>query len=168
MENIESMNRFAPDTQQKNGLALANEKFVKLREKFLELQVEFDNYRNRTAKEKEQLSVSANIDLLRSIINNMDILFSWAQKGEAETEVERGLLLAIREMYNKLEKSGLSRIDTDSNFDPDLHEAIDTVTTVYVARDGKVAKVHCNGYTYKGDLINPARVSVYKEGVRGI
>lgn len=138
------------------------EKLVQLREKYVELKNEFDNYRTRVNEEKKKLADASSLMFLQKIIGNLDILFTWAHSGKASTTVEHGLLLAIKDIYNVLGQLGLSRINTETGFDPHYHEAIDVVPTNQLDYDNEVVHTHCNGYIFNDSLVNPAKVTVCK------
>jgi molecular chaperone GrpE len=74
-----------------------------------------------------------------------------------------GMKLIEKGMMDHLEKEGLEQIDAEgSRFDPNLHEAMELQVVDDREKDGLVAEELTRGFLYKGALLRPARVKVYK------
>jgi molecular chaperone GrpE len=64
--------------------------------------------------------------------------------------------MAVKQLKEVLKGEGLDEIVADGQFDPSLHEAVDTAS----GKDGEIIKVAQRGYTLNGKVIRPAKVVV--------
>ena len=95
-----------------------------LKERLLRLTAEYDNYRKRTAKEKEGIYTDACTDVLKEMLPVADNLErALAVDGNVE-DLKKGVEMTIKGFLNSLEKLGVEEIDTTNGFDPNLHQAI--------------------------------------------
>ncbi len=124
-------------------------------------QAEFDNYRRRTLKEKEELSLVAVGDLVACILPVLDnferALACGAEKGLAEgVEMVRNQLLSL------LSETGLKPLGTKGEaFDPKLHDAL-LQEEVPDAEKDTILEVMQKGYALGDRLLRPAMVKVAK------
>jgi len=128
-------------------------------DRFLRKQAEFENFRKRTTKEKEEVHEFAAMEIIRSLIPVLDD-FERALKSPAESsDFRKGVELIYKRLYDTLVKSGLKPIDSlGKKFDPHLHQAVDTVKGE--GEDQTVAEEYQRGYEFKGRLLRPAMVKV--------
>ncbi len=135
----------------------------RLRTRFAYLAAEFDNYRKRSAREKEAVVAYGNERLLGAILpflDNLERAISQAgAAGTAEPVVE-GVRLTYDQLLAELKKFGLSRIAAEGQmFDPNLHEAIAMVPWEGKP-EGTVLAESRKGYLLNGRLLRPAQVTV--------
>ena len=101
--------------------ALADEQ-----DKYLRLAAEYDNYRKRTAKEKESLYADAKIDTikaLRGVYDNLER--GLAQYGDEESPHRKGLEMVFNQFKESLTKLGVETMDAAGKpFDPEKHNAV--------------------------------------------
>ena len=98
-----------------------------LKERLLRLTAEYDNYRKRTAKEKEGIYTDACTDVLKEMLPVADNLErALAVDGNVE-DLKKGVEMTIKGFLNSLQKLGVEEIDTTNGFDPNLHQAISVV-----------------------------------------
>lgn len=98
-----------------------------LKDRLLRLTAEYDNYRKRTAKEKEGIYTDACTDVLKELLPVADNLErALAVDGNVE-DLKKGVEMTIKGFLNSLEKLGVEEIDTTNGFDPNLHQAISVV-----------------------------------------
>jgi len=107
-------------------------------DKYLRLAAEFDNYRRRVNKEKEDLSISTKTKMLSSILD-LDSDLSIATKQEKDNN---GLKLMQSKIENFLNSNGVKSIQTET-YDEDLHEVIQ----VLEIGEQKIIDVISKGYT---------------------
>ena len=116
-----------------------------LKERLLRLTAEYDNYRKRTAKEKEGIYTDACTDVLKEMLPVADNLErALAVDGNVE-DLKKGVEMTIKGFLNSLEKLGVEEIDTTNGFDPNLHQAISVVEDENLSSND-VAQVNQKGY----------------------
>jgi len=134
------------------------------RDKHLRLAAEFDNFRRRNLKEKMEAEARGQAELARLILDPLDDIARFAHVDPAQTE-SRTVVEGVEMVEKKLDKTlrgiGLEPVNpVDQKFDPALHEAVGTETADSPDLDGTVSRVYQLGYTFKGQLLRPARVVV--------
>jgi molecular chaperone GrpE len=125
-------------------------------------QADFENYRKRTEREKEQerhRGVEALIEALLPVLDGFDRAL--AAHGDAAYEEHRkGFELIDRQFHDILAKRGLVKIEAiGKEFDPNMHHAVDRVESADHA-DGVVLGVLQEGYLFHGRVLRPAMVRV--------
>ena len=130
-------------------------------DRILRLQADFENFRRRTAKEKEELAavITQNIlgDLL-PLLDNFERAMAVEQSdGEA---FQKGVEMIFTQLREVLDKHGLQSIEAEGQtFDPNFHQAVMRVEDSD-APDGTITQVLQKGYQAKGRVIRPAMVQV--------
>jgi molecular chaperone GrpE len=139
-----------------------------LRDRYLRLAAEFDNYRKRTERERTESWGRAQAQLVERILDAIDDL---QRVGGVDPEtstsasVVEGVQMVERKLLRLLEGAGLESVDAQGKpFDPNVHEAIVSTPTEREEEDDTVAEVFQKGYSFKGQLLRPARVRVHKFG----
>lgn len=145
------------------------------RDEYLEdvkrLAAEFDNFRKRSAREREAIVQRANGRLIGECLGILDDLeralvaaegagSGPAGSGESapdDTLVE-GVALVEKRLRGLLEKEGVTEIETDGVFDPHVHEALLTQPSEDV--EGTILGVMQKGYVLGDVVLRPARVAV--------
>src|SRR5690606_4767324 len=109
-----------------------SEELMEMKDKYLRLYSEFENFRRRTSKEKLEMINSANEQVIKSLLPVLDD-FDRAVKavGDASTEVTDGFILIANKFRKILDQFGLKSMDipSGSDFDADYQEAISQVPT---------------------------------------
>jgi molecular chaperone GrpE len=136
-------------------------------QKYLRLAADFDNFRKRTLKDREEAHKYGHQNLVKDLlpsVDNLERAIAHARKSE-EGEVEgllEGVELVSRELAAMLEKHGVTPIDPDGEtFDPALHEAMAQAPDGSVPPN-TVIEVYQRGYQLRTRLLRPARVVVSK------
>ena len=95
-------------------------------DKYLRLAAEYDNYRKRTAKEKESLYADAKIDTIKVLLGVYDNLErGLAQYGDEESPHRKGLEMVFNQFKESLTKLGVETMDAAGKpFDPEKHNAV--------------------------------------------
>ena len=128
----------------------------------LRLAAEYDNFRRRVQREKEQWTVESLERLVRDLLPIMDNLDS-AISTSADTPgpLRDGVMLTSRRFATVLDAHGIAEINPLFEvFDPKLHEAVQREPVPGKSPPGTVTMVFEKGYTMKGRLLRPARVQV--------
>lgn len=140
-----------------------SEELMEMKDKYLRLYSEFENFRRRTSKEKLEMINSANEQVIKSLLPVLDD-FDRAVKavGDASTEVTDGFILIANKFRKILDQFGLKSMDipSGSDFDADYQEAISQVPTQDEKLKGKVVDVVEKGYLLNDKVIRYAKVVV--------
>lgn len=132
-----------------------------LKDRLLRLTAEYDNYRKRTAKEKEGIYTDACTDVLKELLPVADNLErALGVEGNVE-DLKKGVEMTIKGFLNSLEKLGVEEIDTTNGFDPNLHQAISVVEDESL-NTNDVAQVYQKGYKKGEKVIRYSMVTVAK------
>ncbi len=127
------------------------------------LGAEFENYKKREARERQQWDYFAQKQLLLpllSIIDNFRRAYSQSPTtGDDVTPWIEGMNLIAKELDKYLERIGLQPIAENSMFDPALHEAVMQENSSDI-QTGMIITVLEPGYRFKGHVLRPAKVSV--------
>jgi molecular chaperone GrpE len=134
------------------------------RDRYLRLAAEYDNFRKRTTKERQEAHVRGQGDLLKGMIDALDDLARFAHVDPAVTDaktISDGVAMVEKKLMKALAGFGLEVIDpVGQPFDPALHEAVMTEPAQTPDEDHLVARVFQQGYLFNGQLLRPARVVV--------
>lgn len=134
------------------------------RDRYLRLAAEYDNYRKRSAKERQDAGARAQADLVRKLIDALDDVARFAHVDPATTDaatVVQGVDMVEKKLLKELGAAGLEIINpVGETFDPALHEAVATEPTSAREDDHVVSRVYQPGYLFKSQLLRPARVVV--------
>lgn len=134
------------------------------REKYLRLAAEYDNFRKRTVKERQEAHLRGQADMLKGMIEALDDLGRFAHVDPATTDartVVEGVEMVEKKLLKTLAGHGLEIVHPDGHpFDPELHEAVMTEAAPTKEEDHLVARVFQLGYLFNGQLLRPARVVV--------
>jgi molecular chaperone GrpE len=131
-----------------------------LEDRLLRLAADFDNYKKRAARERDEYVQHANERLVKELLPILDdlerALEAVAQHEEAA--LEDGVRLVHRSLAQLLERHGVTEIATEGRFDPHVHEAL--LSQPSEADEGSVIDVIQKGYRLGGRVVRPARVVV--------
>lgn len=123
---------------------------------------EFDNYKKRTQKEKEALSLDASIDTISSllpVVDNLERALKAAEEMEANP-LKEGVEMVMRQLNECLGKLGVEPISAVGNsFDPELHNAVMHVTDEEQG-ENVVLEEFQKGYVMKGKVVRHSMVKV--------
>jgi len=134
------------------------------RDRHLRLAAEYDNFRKRSVKERQEAGWRAQAEMVRGLIEALDDLSRFAHVDPATVDastIVQGVDMVERKMLKSLAGHGLEVVDPlDHPFDPKVHEAVGTEPALSPEDDHMVAKVYQRGYVFNGQLLRPARVIV--------
>lgn len=133
-------------------------------EKYVRLMAEFQNYKKRVAKEKNDVREYATEKLVMELLPVLDN-FERALAASAEDDpagYAKGMELIFTQMVTELQKSGLTEVEAEGqDFDPTKHNAVMTEENEEL-ESGKVSKVLQKGYALNDKVIRPSMVAVTK------
>ena len=130
-------------------------------DRLLRLAADFDNYKKRAAREREEYVVLANERLLKELLPVLDDherALNAAEQHE-EAQLEEGVRLVHRSLASLLARNGVEEIATDGKFDPHVHEAL-LAQPAEDREQGDVLDVIQKGYRLGDRVVRPARVIV--------
>ena len=140
-------------------LAAANAHAEELNEKYMRMLAEYDNFRKRSAKEREGVYADACADVLTSVLPVLDNL----ERAEACKDAEglsKGLELTLKSFREILEKLGVQEIESvGSTFDPNLHNAVMHVDDDQYG-ESEIVETLMKGYVKGDKVIRYAMVKV--------
>ncbi|MGE5301389.1 MAG: nucleotide exchange factor GrpE [Acidobacteriota bacterium] len=138
------------------------EALQELNNKYLRLYAEFDNYKKRVNKDKEELVRYGNESLLYALLPAIDNLELALKHGacDPKTGVVQGVEITLKELQRTLEKFGLTRIGAvGKKFDPAVHHAMTQVERADM-KEKMVAEELRAGYRYHDKVLRPSLVAV--------
>jgi molecular chaperone GrpE len=149
---------------EKNPASELQEELAVTKDKLLRLYSEFDNFKKRTIREKNEFAKIASAHTILALLPVLDD-FERALKSIAETKPDavmmEGINLIYTKMKNALEQQGLKEMKTaGENFDADLHDALSNVPVEDKKLKGKVVEEIQKGYYLNDVVIRHAKVIV--------
>ncbi len=133
-----------------------------LKEKYLRLLADFDNYRKRTASDLEAARREGKLEVLRAVLPVLDDLERALEHAEADPGAILEGVRKIKDAFLRiLAGLGVEEVPGKGEaFDPAFHEAIGVIEG---EEDGRIAEVYQKGYRVGDFLVRPARVAVTKK-----
>ena len=129
-------------------------------DKYLRLAAEYDNYRKRTAREKEHVYSDAKIDTIKPFLGVLDNLERGVSQFEEGDPHRQGMELICKQFAAVLEKLGVTEIPSlGQTFDPEKHNAV-MHTEDETAEENTVVEVFQKGYTLGDKILRFAMVKV--------
>ena len=129
----------------------------------MRLQADFDNFKKRTLRERNETYRRANEDLMEEVLpvmDHMELALEAAAQHNADEAMVEGFRLVSEQLRAALAKFGLTPIDaTAAEFDPNLHEAISHLPSPDVAENHVIAMTR-RGYKLGDMLLRAAQVVV--------
>ena len=146
---------------QQEGEEQQQEAPAEVDDRLLRLAAEFDNYKKRAARERQEYVALANERLVKELLPVLDDLERALQAAaeHEEAQLEDGVRLVHRSLAQLLEREGVEEIDASGVFDPHVHEAM-LAQPSEEAESGDVLDVMQKGYKIGGRVVRPARVIV--------
>src|SRR5437867_4080568 len=135
----------------------------RFRDLALRSQADFENYKKRSAREKEEAIKYANSSLLQrlaAILDNFELGLAATKAQGEESPIYSGMVLVQKQLNDLLSEHGLQPIEADGKrFDPNLHEAIAHEPSDQFP-EGTVLRQTRRGYRLKDRLLRPSKVVV--------
>tara|TARA_B100001123_G_scaffold451130_1_gene627218 strand:+ start:5272 stop:5940 length:669 start_codon:yes stop_codon:yes gene_type:complete len=134
-----------------------------LYQKVLRAAADFENFRKRTVREKDELrkyAISSLIEELLPALDNLDLGLSAADNHPEAKAVSDGFRMVAQQLTSILKSNGLECLDpVGDEFDPNFHESVGFQSSDEV-EDHKIIQVVRKGYTLNGRILRAANVIV--------
>ena len=154
-----------PVEPESSAIKRLEEELAEVQDRHVRLAAEFDNYRKRSVRERNEQGERAQAGLVARLVDALDDLHRAVSSDPATTPVD-ALRVAInavdQKVWKELQSAGLERIDpVGAPFDPTTQEAVGIMPAPSPELEQTVAATFQAGYRFKGVLVRPARVQVY-------
>jgi molecular chaperone GrpE len=147
----------------------ASAEYAELKDRHLRLAAEYDNFRRRSLKERQDLHNYANENVFKEllpIVDNLERAVTHARREEQRPDSDnllQGVELTHRSLLQILTRHGVVEIEAQGKpFDPQVHEAVRRVPSSEHP-PGTVVEVYQKGYKLKDRMLRPAMVAVASE-----
>lgn len=138
-------------------------------DKYLRVHADFENIKKRLEKEKYQAIDYASEKFAKDLLTPIDTLELALASSNTQVDaqellekVKEGIALTIKSFNTTFEKHNISKIETDGEFDPNVHNAVMQVDSAD-HEDGAIVSELQKGYLLKDRLLRPAMVSICKK-----
>ncbi|WP_242927767.1 nucleotide exchange factor GrpE [Pontibacter vulgaris] len=163
-ENLNQVDETAESEETQPEIGPAAE-LAEMKDKYIRLMAEFENFRRRTAKERQELFKTANQDLMSELLPVLDDMERARQSMEATKDVDamlQGLELVFHKLKHVTHQKGLKPMDipAGTSFDADMHEAVTQIPAPSEELKGKIVDVIEKGYTLNDKVIRFAKVII--------
>lgn len=140
-----------------------NEKIGELEDKVKRQLAEFENFRNRTEKEKSamfEVGAKSVIEKMLPVVDNFERGLSGLSEEEKEAPFASGMQMVYKQLLTELDSLGVKPIEAvGKEFDPNLHNAVMQVESEEYG-SGTVAQEMMKGYTYRDSVVRHSMVAV--------
>lgn len=139
-------------------------KYEELNEQFLRIRAEFANYKKRVERDQAEFSIYLKVEVIKNFLPILDDFDHMIQKTENNVN-EKSILEGAKMIYEKfiqvLKDYGVEKIEAlDTEFDPQVHEAMMMQKIDDQDKNGKVINVFQEGYRMNERLLRPSKVIV--------
>ncbi|MEO2206788.1 nucleotide exchange factor GrpE [Paenibacillus pabuli] len=149
--------------QGQDELARLKAEVEETQQRFVRAQADFDNFRRRTQKEKEELAKYASMKLVTElvpVIDNFERAMATVPEGTESESFSKGIQMIFRQLETVLNNEGLTAMETVGQpFNPEFHQAIMQVESDEY-EEGTVVEEVQKGYMLKDKVLRPAMVKV--------
>ncbi|HSK78246.1 MAG TPA: nucleotide exchange factor GrpE [Thermoanaerobaculia bacterium] len=164
VEEVESGARGdAPSSASGSGpseVAKLRDEIADLRDRSMRTLADFDNFRKRSERERQDLRKYALIEPIREFLTVMDNLDLALSAGGSAEDLKRGVEMIHRQMQDLLRRFGVQEVKAEGEaFDPTIHEAVSREESPEVKAPTVAAELR-RGYTLHDRLLRPAMVKV--------
>ena len=151
---------FTLTREQMEAAELAVKQLEASKEQFVRLTAEYDNYRKRTAKEKENLWTEAKVDTIKTLLPVYDNLERAMMQETADEAFKKGVEMTMKQLRELLDKLGVTEIPAlGQTFDPNLHNAVMHIEDENLG-ENTVAQVFQAGFQCGDKVVRFAMVQV--------
>lgn len=163
--NNQNNSKDTENMSEPNNNSDLTEKLEKEKDRYIRLFAEFDNYKKRVIKERQDLLKYSDKDILESllpVLDDFDRAITELEKKEDDLSVLEGVKLIYNKLFNTLKDRGLTVINVKAgdDFNIDYHEAITQVPSPDESLKGKIIDVVQKGYLLHEKVIRYAKVVI--------
>ena len=138
------------------------EALARLEDRHLRLRAEFENYRRRVERDRDEMrrqALASTVSDLLPVFDNLNLALK-SLEAEVSSDHWKGIQLVLQQLREALARLGVEEIEAEGRqFDPAVHEAVNSVVRTDVP-PMTVTAVYAIGYLLGGKVIKPARVEV--------
>jgi len=149
-----------------NELDLLQNELAELKDKYARVHADFDNIKKRLEREKYTAVEYSNEKFAKDMIPVMDALqmaltstATLTDPQEHLNKLNEGIELTLKQFTTSLEKHGVTMVSHDEPFDPNIHNAVQSVDSEDV-QSGQIVQTFQTGYKYKNRPLREAMVVV--------
>ena len=148
--------------EQMEAAELAAKQLESVKDQFVRLTAEYDNYRKRTAKEKDSLYQDAKADTIREFLAVYDNLErAVSTEGDEDSPHKKGLEMIFHQYQEILKKLGVTEIEAQGQpFDPEKHNAVMMTEADEEHPEGTIIECFQTGFAVRGKVVRYAMVRV--------
>ena len=137
----------------------------RLRDQYLRLNADYDNFRKRTQRDKQEWARYASQSMMEKLLRVLDSFdaatAAMTGEGQDAASVAEGLQMIYKQLTDVLSQEGLTEIPAlGETFDPNVHEAVMVVSPGEGQKDNEVVMVMRKGYMFKDKVLRPSMVQV--------
>ena len=145
----------------KEQMEKAAKELAEAKDTLLRTAAEYDNFRKRSAKEKDAAFGNGVSFAVEKLLGVLDTLALAANAQTADESYKKGVLMTLEKANAAFTAMGVEEIEAqDKPFDPELHAAVMQQAAPEGVESGTVVQVLQKGYTYNGKVIRHAAVAV--------
>lgn len=159
-ENTKKDNEKNKEKELNEDLSKVKKELEDIKDRHTRLIAEFDNFKKRSSKERENLYSSILSDIMISLLPVIDNLEKASQAETKDEEYKKGIDLVLKQFKEVLETNGVKEIESVGKpFDPELHEAVSMITDPNLG-EKIVASEYRKGYMLGNKVIRHSMVIV--------
>ena len=160
-KKAENVQEVAEETPQPSKEELLEKELAEKNDQFMRVCAEYDNFRKRSQKEKQDIYSSSKADVIKDLLPILDNIDRAQDNKEASFEdYKKGIDLIFAQFAQLLEKTGVESFGARGDeFDPTIHNAVMTVEDAELG-ENTVAQVFTKGYKLGDRIIREAVVQV--------
>jgi molecular chaperone GrpE len=163
-ESVNGMQHLDDEMPEESGTDKLQAELAEMKDKYLRLVAEFENFRKRNAKERLEMAALAGRDVIQPLLEVLDDSYraeSQLDKTDDIAVIKDGIKLVFNKLRTTLQNRGLKTMDAvNQPFDADMHEAITEIPAPSEDMKGKVIDVVEAGYYLNDKIIRHAKVVV--------
>jgi molecular chaperone GrpE len=167
IENDETISEAEAEAEAvENELDLLQNELNELKDKYARVHADFDNIKKRLEREKYTAVEYANEKFAKDMIPVLDSLQMALKSAEADAapeeliaKLKEGIELTLKQFITALEKHGVTMVSHDEPFDPNIHNAVQSIDHPEV-ESGQIVETFQTGYKYKERPLREAMVVV--------
>ncbi len=160
VEDVIENNEVKEETKLKDTILLQKKQLEEQEDRLKRLMAEFDNFKKRSAKEREGLYNSLISDIFSSLLPVIDNLEKAAQTETQDEGYKQGVELVLKQFKDVLNANGVQEIETiGQTFDPELHEAVGSVIDENLG-EKEIKEEYRKGYKIGSKVIRHSMVVV--------
>ena len=159
VEQVEEKEQ-SEETKLKDTILLQKEQLNEQEDRLKRLMAEFDNFKKRSAKERESLYNSLVSDIFSSLLPVIDNLEKAAAAQTQDENYKQGVELVLKQFKDVLSANGVNEIEAvGQTFDPELHEAVSSVVDENLG-EKEIKEEYRKGYKIGSKVIRHSMVVV--------